>query len=252
MLKLITAPESKALGQREWRQYLESPLGIIFLIIFLVSIGHLSFDPGRGAFFLRAQADLLPFFDYLPWVMVFFIPAISMRSWAEERKSGTIEFLLTLPVTTTQAVWGKFWASWKFLALALIATLPFPITVFILGRPDPLAMLTGYVGAWLLCGHLLALSMVASALSKSQVTSFILSLSFCVVSLLLDAPSVVDVLNNFLGEFFLSAIENLSLMHHFTPWTKGVVRVSSLLQSLVGISFWLWLCAKIVDHNKSN
>ncbi len=251
MLKELTGVQARAVAVREWRQYLDSPVGVIFLMIFLAGIGHLTFEVGRGSFFVRGQADLIPFFDYLPWIFAFFIPAMSMRSWAEERKSGTIEFLLTLPITTSQAVWGKFWASWKFLALSLVLTLPLPLTVMILGSPDISSMITGYVGAWLLAGQMLAISMFTSALSKNQITSFILGSLFCVVFLLLDSPSFVDIFDNGLPSFVVALIENASLMKHFDPWVKGVVRVGGLLQSIIGIGLWLWLTTKAIEINKA-
>lgn len=247
----LTSHETRAISRREWSFLLSSALGAVFLTIFLSAIGHLTFEPGRGSFFLRGQADLKPFFDYLPWVMAFFIPAMSMRMWAEERKSGSIEFLMTLPITTRQAVWGKFWAAWKFLGLALLLTFPIVLTVLFLGRPDLGAILTGYVGAWLLAGQMLAIGLFASALSKNQVTSFILGATLLVLFLLLDSPVLIDVVDNVLPAYPLALLENLSLQRHFDPWVQGVVRVGGLACAGLSIAFWNTVTAVVVDKNKT-
>lgn len=249
--KAIFSSQAIAVKQREWGYLFNSAIGAIFLAIFLIAVGHLSFDPGRGAFFFRGQADLQPFFDYLPWVMAFFVPAISMRSWAEERKSGSIEFLLTLPVATHQAVWGKFLSAWKFLGLTLILTTPIVFTVFYLGSPDVLTLVVGYLGAWLLSGQMLAIGLFASSLSKNQVTSFILGSVLLIVFLMLDSPSIVRVLDSFLPGYPLAVIENLSLLKHFEPWSQGLIKLGDLLYMLLSICFWNWCTAKTVDEFKS-
>ncbi len=254
MLKLfseLTSFETKAISNREWSFLLTSALGAVFLAIFLVSIGHLTFEPGRGSFFLRGQADLKPFFDYLPWVMAFFIPAMSMRLWAEERKSGSIEFLLTLPITTKQAVWGKFWAAWKFMGLALLLTFPIVVTLLFLGKPDIISILTGYIGAWLLAGQMLAMGLFASALSKNQVTSFILGSVLLVLFMLLDSPVLIDVINDFLPSYPIALLENLGLLRHFDPWVQGVIRIGSLFSISMSIIFWNWATTIVIDRNKT-
>ncbi len=251
MLRQVFSPGARAVAQREWRQYLESPLGVVFSVIFLGALAHLSFEPGRGSLFVRGQADLLPVFDHLPWLFAFFIPALAMRTWAEERKSGTIELLLTLPLPTLAAVWGKFWAAWKLLGLILLGTFPLPLTVAILGSPDWSAIFTGYLGAWLLAGQMLALALLASASSKGQVTSFILGSLVNVVFLLWDAPALVDLLNDVLPSFALALLENLSLLRHFDPWVKGVVRLGGVLQALGLMSVTLWLTAQLIERVKA-
>ncbi|MBL7665188.1 MAG: ABC transporter permease subunit [Bacteriovoracaceae bacterium] len=247
----IKSYETKAISSREWTYLLTSVLGAVFLAIFLSSIGHLTFEPGRGSFYLRGQADLKPFFDYLPWVMAFFIPAMSMRLWAEERKSGSIEFLLTLPVTTTQAVWGKFWAAWKFMGFALVLTFPMVLTLFFLGSPDIPSIITGYLGAWLLAGQMLAMGLFASSLSKNQVTSFILGSALLTLFMLFDSPVLIDLIDDWLPAYILALIENLGLLRHFGHWIQGVVRVGSLLPMLLSIVFWNWATTVVIDKFKT-
>jgi ABC-2 type transport system permease protein len=247
----ISGHETKAISRREWSYLLSSVLGVVFLAIFLSAIGHLTFEPGRGSFFLRGQTDLKPFFDYLPWVMAFFIPAMSMRLWAEERKSGSIEFLLTLPVTTRQAVWGKFWAAWKFLGLTMLLTFPIVLTLFFLGSPDSASVVSGYLGAWLLAGQMLSIGLFASAISKNQVTSFILGSVLLVLFLMFDSPAVVDVLDGILPAYPLALIENLGLLRHFDPWVQGVVRVGSLVNMLMSIIFWNWATTLVIEKFKT-
>jgi ABC-2 type transport system permease protein len=251
VLRELAAAPVWAIADREWSFFRSSAIGVVFLIIFLAATGHLTFEPGRGSFFLRGQADLRPFFDYLPWVLAFFIPAMTMRPWAEERKSGTIEFLLTLPLSHHQAVWGKFWAAWKFLGVALLLTFPIVLTLFFLGSPDVPAIVTGYVGAWLLAGQMIAMGLFASAISRNQVTSFIIGALLLVISLLLDSPSLVDPLDNVFSGYPLALIENLSLLRHFEPWTKGVVKLGGLAVSLVSIVFWNWATAVTIDKLKA-
>lgn len=247
----LTSLETKAISSREWTFLMTSVLGVVFLVIFLASIGHLTFEPGRGSFYLRGQADLKPFFDYLPWVMAFFIPAMSMRLWAEERKSGSIEFLLTLPVTTNQAVWGKFWAAWKFMGFALLLTFPIVLTVLFLGRPDLASILTGYIGAWLLSGQMLSIGLFASALSKNQVTSFILASVLLIFFMFLDSPVLLDVIDNFLPSYPIALLENLGLLRHFDPWSQGVVRIGGLVTTLLSIFFWNWATTIVINKNKT-
>lgn len=255
MLKIfseLTSFETKAISGREWTFLLTSAIGAVFLAIFLAAIGHLTFEPGRGSFYLRGQADLKPFFDYLPWVLAFFIPTMSMRLWAEERKSGSIEFLLTLPITTRQAVWGKFWAAWKFMGLALLLTFPIVLTVFFLGKPDFSSILTGYFGAWLLAGQMLSIGLFASALSKNQVTSFILGSVLLVLFMFLDSPVLIDIVDDFLPSYPIALLENLGLLRHFDPWVQGVVRIGSLASISMSIFFWNWATTIVIDKNKTH
>jgi ABC-2 type transport system permease protein len=247
----MTGYGTKAISTRELTYLLSSLLGAVFLIIFLAAIGHLTFEPGRGSFYLRGQADLRPFFEYLPWVMAFFIPAMSMRLWAEERKSGSIEFLLTLPITTTQAVWGKFWAAWKFMGFALLLTFPMVLTVLFLGGPDITAMATGYFGAWLLAGQMLSMGLFASAISKNQVTSFILGAALLVLFLMFDSPVFLDVIDDFLAAYPLALIENVGLLRHFDPWVQGVVRFGSLVTMLMSMAFWNWATSVVIEKFKT-
>ena len=165
----------------------------MFIVIFLVLQGALTFNLGN--FFDRGQADLNPFFNFIPWVFLLLVPAITMRLWAEERRLGTIELLLTLPITRPQAVLGKFLAAWAFCAIALVLTFPFVITVNILGQPDNGVIASGYVGALLVAGAFLSVGAALSALTKNQVIAFVLAVAVCFVFAVASYPLVTDFLS---------------------------------------------------------
>ena len=164
---------------RELAAYFATPVATVFIVIFLVLQGALTFN--LGGFFDRGQADLNPFFTFIPWVFLLLVPAITMRLWAEERRLGTIELLLTLPITQTQAVLGKFLAAWAFCAIALLLTFPFVITVNVLGRPDNGVIASGYVGSLLVAGAFLSVGSALSALTRNQVIAFVLAVAVCFV-----------------------------------------------------------------------
>src|SRR5687768_4340300 len=168
--------------RRELAAYFTSPLAYVFIVIFLVLAGGLTFY--LGAWLERGQADLEVFFSWHPWLYLFLVPAVGMRLWAEERKTGTIEFLMTQPVTTVQAVLGKFFAAWLFVGIALVLTFPIWLTVNWLGRPDNGVILAGYIGSWLMAGGLLAISAAVSALTKNQVIAFVLAAAICFLFLM--------------------------------------------------------------------
>ena len=187
---------SGPLPKRELGAYFTSPLAYVFIVIFLLLCGFFTFFV--GGFFERQEASLVrPFFDWHPWFYLFLVPAVGMRLWAEERRVGTIELLLTMPITAWQAIVGKFLASWLFLALALVLTFPVVITVNYLGHPDNGVILTAYVGSWLMAGAYLAISCITSALTRSQVVSFIISLVVCLFLILAGFPPVINVLEQF-------------------------------------------------------
>lgn len=163
--------------RRELASYFATPLAYIFIVIFLVMAGTFAFFIGN--FFNRGQADLQPFFQFHPWLYLVLIPALSMRLWAEERKTGTIELFLTLPISMTQAVLGKFLAAWAFAGIALILTFPFWITVNILGSPDNGVILASYIGSFLMAGAYLAIGGALSALTKSQIIAFVVTAAVC-------------------------------------------------------------------------
>jgi ABC-2 type transport system permease protein len=205
-----------------------------------------------GGFYERGQADLAPFFSFHPWLYLFLIPAISMRLWAEERKSGTIELLLTLPVTMIQAVLGKFLAAWAFAAIALALTVPIWITVNYLGDPDNGAILAGYVGSLLMAGGFLAIGSCISAATRNQVVAFILTVVVCLVLLLSGLPMVLEVLGAVLPQFLVDAVASMSFLTHFNAIAKGVIDLRDLVYFALMIGFWLYACAVVIDSKKAD
>src|SRR4030095_6145091 len=185
----------RTIAKRELGAYFSSPLAYVFIVIFLLLCGFFTFMV--GGFFERGEASLVrPFFDWHPWFYLFLVPAVGMRLWAEERRVGTLELLLTMPVTTWQAIVGKFLASWLFLALALALTFPVVVTVNYLGQPDNGVILCGYVGSWLMAGAYLAISCMTSAMTRTQVVSFILSVVICLFLILAGWPPVTQLLES--------------------------------------------------------
>src|SRR5579863_3612881 len=177
--------------RRELASYFATPLAYVFIVVFLVLAGSLTFFLGN--FFDRGQADLQAFFTFHPWLYLFLIPAIAMRLWAEERKTGTIELFLTLPVTTTQAVLGKFLAAWAFCGIALALTFPLWLTVNVLGEPDNGVILASYIGSWLMAGTFLAIGAAVSAATKNQVIAFVISASLVFVLIAAGTQTVTGI-----------------------------------------------------------
>ncbi|MGB7581501.1 MAG: ABC transporter permease, partial [Sedimentisphaerales bacterium] len=210
----------KAVFKRELRSYFTTPIAYVFLVVFLFFSGYLTFKNG---FFEIRQADMTAFFINMPLLFAFMVPATTMRLWAEERKTGSIELLFTLPITVTQAVLGKFLAAWVFLIIALALTFPMVITVFFLGNPDAGLIITGYLGTILMAGGFLALGCFFSALSKNQVISFVLSVVACAVLVFAGVPTTMNYLSTFLPAGLVSAVETMSLESHFESIQKGVL-----------------------------
>jgi ABC-2 type transport system permease protein len=236
--------------RRELASYFATPVAYVFITIFLVLAGWFTFY--LGGFYERGQADLAPFFSFHPWLYLFLIPAISMRLWAEERKSGTIELLLTLPVTMIQAVLGKFLAAWAFAAIALALTVPIWITVNYLGDPDNGAILAGYVGSLLMAGGFLAIGSCISAATRNQVVAFILTVVVCLVLLLAGLPMVLEVLGAVLPQFLVDAVASMSFLTHFNAIAKGVIDLRDLVYFALMIGFWLYACAVVIDSKKAD
>lgn len=236
--------------RRELASYFATPVAYVFITIFLVLAGWFTFY--LGGFYERGQADLAPFFSFHPWLYLFLIPAISMRLWAEERKSGTIELLLTLPVTMFQAVLGKFLAAWAFAAIALALTAPIWITVNYLGDPDNGAILAGYIGSLLMAGGFLAIGSCLSAATRNQVVAFILTVVVCLLLLLAGLPMVLDVLGVVLPQFLVDAVSSMSFLTHFNTIAKGVIDLRDLVYFALMIGFWLYACAVVIDLKKAD
>ena len=204
-----------------------------------------------GNFFARGQADLVPFFDFHPWLYLVLIPALAMRLWAEERKGGTIELLLTLPVTMWEAVLGKFLAAWCFTGIALALTFPMWITVNVLGQPDNGVIVAGYVGSLLMAGGFLAIGSCMSALTKNQVIAFIISVMVCLGFVLSGFPLVLEFFSGWSPQFLLDAISSFSFLTHFQSISKGVLDLRDIFFFLSLIAFWLFATATILDMKKA-
>ncbi|MDP2379413.1 MAG: ABC transporter permease subunit, partial [Pseudohongiella sp.] len=190
--------------KRELAAYFSTPLAYVFIVIFLVMNGIFTFD--LGGFFIRGQADLQPFFSFHPWLYLFMIPALAMGLWADERKSGTIELLMTLPIRLRDAVLGKFLAAWVLSGIALLLTFPIWITVNYLGSPDNGVILAAYIGSWLMAGGFLAIGSCMSALTRNAVIAFILTVSICFLFVSSGSPIVLNAFSGWAPQILLDAI----------------------------------------------
>ena len=238
-----------AVMRRELRSYFVTPVAYVFLVIFLVLAGILTFY--AGDFYERGQADLQPFFVMHPWLYLILVPAITMRMWAEEAKGGTLELLLTLPLTLWQAMLGKFLAAWLFIGLALVLTFPIWITVNYLGSPDNGVILAGYLGSWLMAGSFIAIGACLSALTSSQVVAFILTAVVCVLLLLAGQPQVLDFFQGTLPHRLINGVAHLSMLRHFTAIARGVLDVRDLLYFLLSMIGWLTAGVLLLDLKRT-
>lgn len=236
--------------RRELAGYFSTPVAWVFIVIFLVMAGVFTFY--IGAFYDRGIADLDPFFNFHPWLYLFLVPAIAMRLWAEERRSGTVELLLTLPLTTWQAVLGKFLAAWLFVGLALLLTFPVWLTVSYLGNPDHGVVAAGYIGSWLMAGGFLAIGACMSALTRNQVVAFILSVVVCFGFLLSGLPMVTDLFSGWAPQALLDTIANFSFLAHFATISRGVIDVRDLVYFALVIVFWLLANTIVLELKKAS
>ncbi|HUW20248.1 MAG TPA: ABC transporter permease [Sedimentisphaerales bacterium] len=237
-----------AVCKRELKGYFATPVAYVFLVIFLFFSGYLTF---RRGFFEVGQADMYLFFSNLPLLFVFMVPSTAMRLWSEERRSGSIELLMSLPITVTQAVLGKFVAAWFFIGIALLLTFPMPLTVYYLGHPDIGLIITGYLGSFLMAGSFLAIGCFFSALAKSQVISFILAVVACAVLVYAGMPTTVNYLSTFLPAGILEAVENMGLQTHFESIQRGVLEFKDLSYFVLLIIGWVAGCSIILDERKA-
>jgi ABC-2 type transport system permease protein len=221
----------------------------VFLVVFLFFAGYLTF---RQGFYEARQADLRPFFMNLPMLFVFMVPATAMRLWAEERKTGSIELLLTLPITVMQAFLGKFFAAWIFLTIALLLTFPMIITVSYLGDPDMGMIVTGYIGSILMAGGFLAIGCFFSALSKNQVISFVLSVVVCAILVFAGMPTTMNYLASFLPMPLVNAISGFSFQAHFESIQKGLLQFKDIAYFLVLIIGWIVAGSIVLDERKAS
>ena len=236
--------------RRELASYFATPLAYVFILIFLVLANAFAFY--LGGFYERGQADLASFFSFHPWLYLFLIPALSMRLWAEERKSGTVELLMTLPVSLKDAVLGKFLAAWLFTALALALTFPLWITVNVLGRPDNGAILAAYLGSLMLAGGFLAIGSCMSALTRNQVVAFILAVVACFAFLLAGFPIVLDAFRAWAPAAVVDAIASLSFLTHYESIAKGVIDVRDLLYFAMLATFFLLATGIALELRKAD
>ncbi len=236
--------------RRELASYFVTPVAYVFVVIFLIMSAAFTFY--MGGFYEREIADLEPFFRFHPWLYLFLVPAIGMRLWAEERKSGTVELLLTLPISPTEAVLGKFLAAWFFIGLALLLTFPIWITVNILGNPDNGVIVAAYIGSWLMAGGFLAISACLSAATRNQVVAFILSVVVCFVFLLSGLPMVLDLFRGWLPQPMIDGIANLSFLVHFSSISRGVLDLRDLLYFGLVIGFWLMANQIVLELRKAD
>ncbi len=236
--------------RRELAGYFTTPIAYVFIVIFLFLSGIFTFY--LGGFFERGQADLEPFFTFHPWLYLFLIPAIAMRLWAEERKSGTIELLLTLPVTMTEAVLGKFLATWIFTAIALALTFPVWVTVNVLGDPDNGVILASYLGSLLMAGAYLAIGSCVSALSKNQVIAFVISAVICLLLVLSGFPVVLDFFSGWAPDVLVEVISSFSFLTHFSAISRGVIDVRDLIYFVSLIALFLFANAILIELKKAD
>ena len=235
---------------RELKGYFRTPLASIFLLVFLALSSGMTFFLGR--FFERDQADLTAFFSWHPWLFLVLMPAIGMRLWAEERRSGTIELLITLPVTNTQLVVGKFLASWIFTLIALILTMSIWITVNYLGEPDNHVILISYFGSWLMAGAFLALTSCLSALTKNQVIAFIISSISGFVLIMAGFNLVLSAVRSWSPNWITETISSMSFLSHFSRIQMGVFDLSTLVFFISMIILCLWINVQLVQVKKAD
>ena len=226
-----------AIMRRELRSYFVTPLAYVFLVIFLFLAGALTFYVGD--FYARGLADLQPFFEFHPWLYLVFAPALTMRLWAEERKSGTLELLFTLPVSLTQAMLGKFLAAWAFVALALALSFPMWLTVNYLGHPDNGVILAGYLGSLLMAGAFLAVGCCLSTTTRSQVVAFVLSVAVCFLLVMAGQASVRDLLSGLLSPEVAATFAQISILEHFRAIARGVLDLRDMIYFVLTIVIWL-------------
>ena len=217
----------RALFSRELQSYFATPVAYVFIVIYLVLMGTFTFYLGQ--FYERGQADLSSFFNFHPWLYLFLVPAISMRLWAEERKTGSIELLMTMPITAFQAVLGKYLAAWAFTGIALALTFPIWITVNYLGNPDNGAILAAYVGSFLMAGGFLAIGACLSATTRNQVIAFVITVVVCFGFLLSGFPMVLDLFSGWAPQALVDGIASLSFLTHFANISKGVIDFRDLV-----------------------
>lgn len=236
--------------KRELRGYFATPVAYVFLVIFLLLTGIFTFY--MGGLLDTGQASLESFFLFHPWLYLFLIPAISMRLWAEERRSGTVEMLMTLPVSMGQAVLGKFLAAWVFTGIALVLTFPTWLTVNYLGDPDNGVILAGYIGSFLMAGAYLAIGSCLSAVTRNQVIAFVVSVMVCLLFTMSGWPFVLNLFREWLPTALVNAIASMSFLTHFDGITRGVIDLRDLVFFVSLMAVWLFANTIVIDLKKAD
>ncbi len=236
--------------KREFVSYFATPIAYVFLAIFVFLGGIFTFYMGN--FFDRGQADLQPFFQFHPWLYLFLIPALAMRLWSEERRGGTIELLLTLPVTVPQVVLGKFLAAWAFTGVALLLTFPLWITVNYLGDPDNGVIIASYLGSLLMAGAFLAIGACMSSLTRNQVIAFVSSAVVCLGFVLSGFPLVLEFFAAWAPDFLVQAVSSFSFLSHFTAISEGVIELRDIVFFVSLTLFWLFVNVLVIDLKKAD
>jgi ABC-2 type transport system permease protein len=234
--------------KRELVSYFATPVAYVFIVIFLALMGALAFYV--GGFFTSNQATLVTFFFYHPWLYLLLIPAISMRLWAEERKTGTVELLMTLPVSTTEAVLGKFLAAWAFAGIALMLTFPMWITVNVLGDPDNGVIIASYIGSLVMAGAFLAIGSCISALTKNQVIAFIVAATVCFLFTMSGLELVLNFFRLWAPDLVIETIASMSFLTHFRAIARGVIDFRDVVFFGSLIAFFLFANIVAVDAKK--
>ncbi|MBT3530312.1 MAG: ABC transporter permease subunit [Gammaproteobacteria bacterium] len=236
--------------KRELLSYFATPLAYIFIVIFLIANGIFTFD--LGGLYARGQADLLPFFSFHPWLYLFMVPAIGMSLWADERKTGTIELLLTLPVRLAHVVVAKFLAAWALTGIALVLTFPVWLTVNYLGDPDNGVILAAYIGSWFMAGGFLSIASCMSACTKNSVIAFILTVSICFLFVIMGSPILLEAFPEWFPQFLVDAFSAMGFLTHFDSIAKGVLDIRDFLFFTVFIAAWLTASAIVIEIKKAN
>ncbi|EAT12138.1 ABC transporter permease [Bermanella marisrubri] len=237
------------LAKRQLHSYFATPIAYVFIFIFLVLAGVFTFYLGN--FYERGQADLSAFFNFHPWLYLFFLPAIAMGLWAPERQLGTIELLMTLPIGVRNAVLGKFFAAWLFAGLALLLSFPIWLTVNYLGEPDQGVIIAGYFGSWLMAGSFLAIGSCMSATTKNQIVAFIFTVVVCFVFMVSGVPMVLDAFA-WAPSWVTDFVAGLSFLTRFDAIARGVLDVRDIIYFIAMMVFWLFLTEVVITRNKAS
>ncbi|MFC1816315.1 ABC transporter permease [Thermodesulfobacteriota bacterium] len=244
-----SAVNIKAIFKRELFGYFGSPVAYVFIVIFLLLLGFFTFYISH--FFEMGQADLLGFFAWHPWVFMLLVPALAMRLWAEERRLGTIELMLTFPVTVTEAILGKFLAAWVFIGFALFFSFPIVLSVIYLGDPDIGAILCAYMGSFLMAGAFLSVGIMTSSLTRSQVISFILAVVLCLFFVMAGFSPVTQILSGWAPLWFINLISEMSFLSHFISIQRGVLDLRDLIYFFSVIFFMLFINGTVLQNRRT-